>query len=415
MSQKKRDIDLAGPLDGVRYERRGDGIAIITLDRPERGNALTPAMQPIIRAIWEEVRDDPGLRVAIVTAAGERHFCTGFDVAEAESEHADRVFDNRPLHEAVHWSPHQNRVWKPVICAVGGLCVGGGLHFAVDADIVIASENAAFMDTHVNVGMVGALENVGLARRLPLGAALRMTLMGRNYRMSARRAYELGLVDELVATSAEVLPTALEMAAAMLDNSPQAMALSKQAVWGSLEQGYGAALEQAAGLVAAAPALEPPGLRRGAARLRGEARAALEPGSQRARRERWVNFAFSAQEEAFRAEVVEFLRDHRDVDAFFLQGQQWERVKALFRAMGARGWLSLGWPAQPGGAGARLVYEYILWDEVAYARAARNPLASGIVAKTIARYGSEAQKERWLPPIRSGEAHFSECPLSGRA
>jgi enoyl-CoA hydratase/carnithine racemase len=245
MSQKKRDIDLAGPLDGVRYERRGDGIAIITLDRPERGNALTPAMQPIIRAIWEEVRDDPGLRVAIVTAAGERHFCTGFDVAEAESEHADRVFDNRPLHEAVHWSPHQNRVWKPVICAVGGLCVGGGLHFAVDADIVIASENAAFMDTHVNVGMVGALENVGLARRLPLGAALRMTLMGRNYRMSARRAYELGLVDELVATSAEVLPTALEMAAAMLDNSPQAMALSKQAVWGSLEQGYGAALEQA--------------------------------------------------------------------------------------------------------------------------------------------------------------------------
>ena len=219
--------------------------AIITLDPPERVNALTPAMQPIIRASWEEVRDDPGLRVAIVTAAGERHFCTGFDVAEAEGEDADRVFDNRPLREAVHWSPHQNRVWKPVICAVGGLCVGGGLHFAVDADIVIASENAAFMDTHVNVGMVGALENVGLARRLPLGAALRMTLMGRNYRMSARRAYELGLVDELVATSAEVLPTALEMAAAMLDNSPQAMALSKQAVWGSLEQGYGAALEQA--------------------------------------------------------------------------------------------------------------------------------------------------------------------------
>jgi alkylation response protein AidB-like acyl-CoA dehydrogenase len=120
-----------------------------------------------------------------------------------------------------------------------------------------------------------------------------------------------------------------------------------------------------------------------------------------------VNFAFSAEEEAFRAEVVEFLRDYRDLDAFFLQGHKWERVKALFRAMGARGWLSLGWPAQPGGAGPPLAYEYILWDEVAYARAARNPLASGIVAKTIARYGSEAQKERWLPPIRSGEAHFS--------
>jgi len=198
-----------------------------------------------MRAIWGEVRDDDAVRVAIVTAAGERHFCTGFDVGEAEGDQADSVFANRPLAESVHWSPHQNRVWKPVICAVQGLCVGGGLHFVVDADIVIASENAAFMDTHVNVGFVGALENVGLAKRLPLGSALRMTLLGRHYRMPARRAHELGLVDELVAAPADALPAALAMAEQMLQNSPQAMALSKQAVWGSLEQGYAGALEQA--------------------------------------------------------------------------------------------------------------------------------------------------------------------------
>jgi enoyl-CoA hydratase/carnithine racemase len=239
------DIDLRGPLPGVHYERREDGIAVIRLDRPERGNALLPAMQPVFRAIWSEVRDDDAIRVAIVCASGERHFCTGFDVAEAEGEDAEDVFTDRPLSEAVHWSPHQNQVWKPVICAVNGLCVGGGLHFVVDADIVLASENAAFMDTHVNVGMVGALENVGLARRLPLGSALRMTLMGRHYRMPARRAYDLGLVDELVETPEALLPAALEMAGQLLQNSPQAMALSKQAVWGSLEQGYGPALEQA--------------------------------------------------------------------------------------------------------------------------------------------------------------------------
>jgi enoyl-CoA hydratase/carnithine racemase len=145
----------------------------------------------------------------------------------------------------VHWSPYQNQVWKPVICAVQGLCVGGGLHFVVDSDLVIASENAAFMDSHVNVGMVGALENLGLARRLPLGTALRMTLLGRHYRLSAARAHQLGLVDELVATPAAVLPAALEMAGAMLANSPQAMALSKQAVWGGLERGYREALESA--------------------------------------------------------------------------------------------------------------------------------------------------------------------------
>lgn len=238
-------IDLDGPLPGVRFERRDDGIALITLERPERGNALTPAMQPVFRAIWSQVRDDPRLRVAVVTASGERHFCTGFDVAEAEGDDADEVFADRPLAEAVHWSPQQNQVWKPVICAVNGLCVGGGLHFVVDADIVIASRNAAFMDSHVNVGMVGALENVGLAKRLPLGSALRMTLLGRHYRMPAQRAYDLGLVDELVEGPADLLPAALEMATAMLGNSPQAMALSKRAVWGGLEHGYTEALERA--------------------------------------------------------------------------------------------------------------------------------------------------------------------------
>jgi enoyl-CoA hydratase/carnithine racemase len=237
-------IDLRGPLPGLRYERR-DGVAWITLDRPERGNALLPGMQPVVRAIWSEVRDDPAIRVAVVTGAGERHFCTGFDVGSDDGSADETVFANRPLADAVHWSPQQNRVWKPVLCAVNGLCVGGGLHFVVDADIVIASENASFMDAHVNVGMVGALENVGLAKRLPLGTALRMTLLGRHYRLSARRAYELGLVDELVASPADLRPAAEAMARALLGNSPQAMALSKQAVWGGLERGYRDALEHA--------------------------------------------------------------------------------------------------------------------------------------------------------------------------
>jgi len=237
-------IDLRGPLPGVRYELR-EGIAWITLDRPERGNSLTPPMQRVFRAIWEEVRESLEIRVAIVSAAGERHFCTGFDVAEAAGGAAAEVFANRPLADAVFWSPHQNRVWKPVICAVNGLCAGGGLHFVVDADIVLASRNAAFMDAHVNVGMVGALENVGLARRLPLGTALRMTLQGRHYRLPAERAHQLGLVDELVDSPADLRPLAEAMARQMMEGSPQAMALSKQAVWGALEHGYGAALEQA--------------------------------------------------------------------------------------------------------------------------------------------------------------------------
>jgi len=242
-------IDLTQPLEGLLYERRSDGIAIVTLNRPDRGNSLAPGMQALVRAIWREVRDDPAIRVAVVTAAGQRHFCTGFDVSEAEGEEAVAVFNNRPLPDAVHWSPHQNRVWKPVICAVQGLCVGGGLHFVVDSDVIVASRNVQFMDTHVNVGMVGALENVGLAKRLPLGTALRMTLQGRDFRLGAERAYALGFVDELVEGPADVLPAALAIAESMLKNSPQAMALSKEAVWGALERGYRDALQAAWGLL----------------------------------------------------------------------------------------------------------------------------------------------------------------------
>jgi enoyl-CoA hydratase/carnithine racemase len=127
---------------------------------------------------------------------------------------------------------------KPLICAVNGTCVGGGHHFVVDADIVIASRNAKFIDAHVNVGMVGAIENIGLAKRLPLGTALRMTLLGNSYSLSSERAFHLGLVDELVETPDDARALAQEMARQMLQNSPQAMALSKRAVWGSLEQGY---------------------------------------------------------------------------------------------------------------------------------------------------------------------------------
>jgi alkylation response protein AidB-like acyl-CoA dehydrogenase len=100
--------------------------------------------------------------------------------------------------------------------------------------------------------------------------------------------------------------------------------------------------------------------------------------------------AFSVEEERFRAEVRELLA-----------------VKALFRAFGERGWLALTWPREQGGLARPISFEYVLWDEVARARAARNPLGPGIVAKTLLRHGSDEQKRRWLPGIRAGELHFS--------
>lgn len=235
-------VDLTEPLEGLRYEKR-DHIAFITIDRPDRANALHGSMVEPIKAIWEEVRSDPWIRCAIVTAAGERHFSTGADVG-AVSSRGGVSASKGPITHEVFWSPRQNHVWKPVICAVNGLVAGAGLHFVVDADIVVASDNAQFLDTHVNVGMVGAIENVGLAKRLPLGTALRMTLCGRDFRLSARRAHELGLVEEVVPLD-ELMGTAEEIAGQIARNSPAAVQLSQQALWSSLEMGYQNSMEYA--------------------------------------------------------------------------------------------------------------------------------------------------------------------------
>ena len=233
-------VDLTEPLEGLIYERKNH-VAYITLNRPDRGNALHGSQVEPIRAIWAEVRDDPWIRCAIVTATGDRHFCTGADVGAVASR-GGVAAGRGPLSEEVHWSPRHNRVWKPVICAVNGTVASAGLHFVVDADIVVASNNAKFIDTHVNVGMVGALENIGLAKRLPLGSALRMTLCGKAYRMPAERAYQLGLVDELVEPD-QLMATAEEIAQQICANSPAAVSLSQQAVWSSVELGYRDSLE----------------------------------------------------------------------------------------------------------------------------------------------------------------------------
>lgn len=114
------------------------------------------------------------------------------------------------------------------------------------------------------------------------------------------------------------------------------------------------------------------------------------------------------EEEAFRSEVVEFLAGHGPVDGFFFHEAEHDTaVRALYRALGERGWLSLSWPVEAGGRALPPVYEFVLWDEMAYARAARPPLGSGIVAKTIIRYGTDEQRQRFLPGLRAGTTFFS--------
>ena len=239
-SRQAAAIDLDSPLDGLVYEKRGHA-AIVVLNRPESANALSRAMRPALRAIWHDVMQDRKLRSVIVTGAGRRHFSTGTDVNDVAAT-GTTTSDAGPLSETLVWSPLMMGVWKPVICAVNGLVAGGGLHFVVDADIVLAAEHAQFMDTHTSVGMVGGVENVALAHRLTAGSALRMTFSGRHYRMSATRAHQLGLVDEVV-PGEDLLDTALEIAAQIATNSPAAIMRSKQAIWHSFGRPLADAME----------------------------------------------------------------------------------------------------------------------------------------------------------------------------
>ena len=129
-----------------------------------------------------------------------------------------------------------NDVWKPVIAAVNGVCAGGGLHFVADADIVIASESATFVDPHVSIGQVSAFETIALVKKSPMEAVLRMALTGAHERVSAARAYALGICSQIV-DPGTLRDEAQELGEKIAQNEPETMATMNRALWGALEYG----------------------------------------------------------------------------------------------------------------------------------------------------------------------------------
>ena len=124
-----------------------DGVAHITLNRPDRHNAFNLTMASELKQVWEAVKTDPLVVCAIVTGAGEKAFCTGMDVADVASGEAKG--SGTLSREDAPWfqlTAIQNKCWKPVITAVNGMVVGGGLHFIADSDLIIASESASFFE-----------------------------------------------------------------------------------------------------------------------------------------------------------------------------------------------------------------------------------------------------------------------------
>ena len=228
----------------VHYET-AERIATITLDNPAALNAFDHEMCLALRKIWADVEANPDIACAIVTGAGEKAFCTGWDVSSLPRDESEKlVAGDRWTAPYGHITALQNRCWKPVITAVNGICNAGGLHFIADGELVIAAETATFLDTHVAVGMPSALEPAGLARRIPLERVFRLALLAKSGRMSAREALELGLVGEVVAPD-RLMPRARETAAILAQFSPTALARTKRAIWESLDRGLNDGLDAA--------------------------------------------------------------------------------------------------------------------------------------------------------------------------
>jgi enoyl-CoA hydratase len=219
----------------LRLERRGK-VGWLFFNRPEALNAMSSRMREELADAWLELDRDPEVHVIVNTGEG-RAFQTGVDLAELSSDGIgmERYRESVERNE-LHFTAWHQKVTKPVIAAVNGICAGAGFHWVADADVVIAATTAEFTDPHVSVGQVVAMEAIGLLRKMPFEAVMRMALVGKYERMPAQRAYDLGMVSQL--TEPERLrDVAQELAERIARNSPAAMAATKRALWGALETG----------------------------------------------------------------------------------------------------------------------------------------------------------------------------------
>jgi len=208
----------------VGYEKEGK-VAIFTLNRPEAMNALNVQTMRELQEAMMAFRDDPDLWVGIVTGAGEKAFCGGADIKDA--------LPFMKEHSQTQWAmpPSIMRgldMWKPLIAAINGMALGGGLELALACDIRIAAENARFGTPEVTLGLIpGWGGTQRLPRAVPWCKAAELLLMGKL--IDAQEAYRIGLLNKVV-PQAEVMATAREWAQAICKAAPLAVRAAKEAM-----------------------------------------------------------------------------------------------------------------------------------------------------------------------------------------
>ena len=213
----------------VRFDAK-DGVATITLDRPAVLNAMNYQMRVELLEIFTRLRTDDGVKVVVVTGAGERAFCAGADIREFLEPPTPTHF--REARKRIDFKGEMDRCPQPIIAAIRGFALGGGLEFALACDIRIAAEDAQLGLTEINLAIIpGGGGTQRLPRLVGRGKALEMILTG--MRVPAAEALRIGLVERVVPV-AELLPAAQALARQIADKAPIALRYAKEAVVGGL-------------------------------------------------------------------------------------------------------------------------------------------------------------------------------------
>ncbi len=219
-------------MDTLLYEKRGP-VAIITINRPRAMNAYDAVTIKEMGARFEEFDKDPALRVAILTGAGEKSFCAGADLKSLHGKTFEGGIEELWDEDRQYRLGQKVQVRKPVIAAVNGYCLAGGLELALACDLRIASNLASFGCPEVKRSILHGYGALRLPHMIPFAVAMQMLLSGES--LSAQRAYEVGLITQVV-EPADLLPAAIKLAETIAANAPLSVKITKDLAWRALHE-----------------------------------------------------------------------------------------------------------------------------------------------------------------------------------
>jgi len=230
------------PFETILFEQNDEGVATITLNRPEKMNAFNQKMVEEMAAAWKIVAEDPSIKATVLRAAPCQAFCVGVDITDVIT-----LYPEEPIRErdpGFFVGPKANNVWKPVVTAIHGMCAGGAFYFTNQTDIIICSEDAEFFEPHLSFGLVPGSEPVGLMNRMPYNEIIRMVLLGNSERICAQTALRMSLVTEVLPND-KLWDRAAELATIIARRASTSTQAAVQVLWESLDMPYSTAVRNA--------------------------------------------------------------------------------------------------------------------------------------------------------------------------